>query len=76
MVGAVELLILMAVLIAGVGMLIAVAWRLTGSRYRKLAEQMVAADEANERRLAEIAAELSAMRTQLASLERVLTQIE
>jgi hypothetical protein len=37
---------------------------------------MVAADEANERRLAEIAAELSAMRTQLASLERVLTQIE
>jgi alkylation response protein AidB-like acyl-CoA dehydrogenase len=76
MIGIVELLVLAAVSIAGVGVLIAVAWRLTRSRYRELADQMVAAHEANERRLAEIAAELSAMRTQLASLERVLTQIE
>jgi hypothetical protein len=37
---------------------------------------MTAAQEATERRLAEIAAELSAMRAQLASLERVLTQVE
>jgi hypothetical protein len=55
---------------------IAVVWALTRVRYRKLADQMVAAQEANERRLAEIAAELSTIRSQLASLERVLTEIE
>jgi hypothetical protein len=59
---------------------IAIVWALTRvsrhSGYRALADQMVAANEANERRLAEIAAELSTIRSQLASLERVLTQIE
>jgi hypothetical protein len=69
-------------------LLIAVlAWAVTGflranvavsreEQYRKLAEQAVAAHEASERRMAEIAAELSTMRTHMASLKRVLTEIE
>jgi Tfp pilus assembly protein PilO len=73
MLGAAELLILMVLLVTVVAALI---WVMTRSRYRKLIEQAVAAHEANERRLAEIASELSAMRAQLASLERVLTQVE
>jgi hypothetical protein len=67
--GPVELLVVLALPIA-------IVWALTRTRYRKLADQMVAAQEANERRLAEIAAELSTIRSQLASLERVLTEIE
>lgn len=45
-------------------------------QYHELAAQAVAAQEATERRMAEVAAELSTMRTHMASLERVLTEIE
>jgi CRISPR/Cas system CSM-associated protein Csm2 small subunit len=51
-------------------------WLLIRPQYRRLAAQTAAAHEANERRWAEITAELSSMRVQLASLERVLTQVE
>ena len=73
MLGATELLTLMVLLMTAVAVLI---WAVTRPRFRKLSEQMNAAYEANESRLAEIASELSAMRTQLAALERVLTQVE
>ena len=72
-IGSIELLIILVLLIAGVWALIRASKR---SGYRALADQMVAANEANERRLAEIAAEIATIRSQLTSLERVLTQIE
>jgi hypothetical protein len=45
-------------------------------RYRKLAESAIEAQQAADRRLAGIAAELAAMRTHMATLERVLTEVE
>jgi hypothetical protein len=73
MVGAVELTILLVVSLAVV---IGLVWVLLRSRYRGLAEQTLAANEATERRLVEINETLSTMRGQLASLERILTQVE
>jgi len=72
MLGTIELLTLLVLVVAVPAVLI---WVLIRSRRRGIAE-LTAAQEATERRLAEIAAELSTMRTQLASLERVLTQVE
>lgn len=76
--GAVELLILLVVLVLPV---VVVLWLVARARtraagYRALAEQSVAATQANERRLDEIAAELAGMRDQLASLQRVLSEVE
>jgi hypothetical protein len=45
-------------------------------RYRKLAESAIEAQQAAGQRLAEIRAELGVMRTHMAALERVLTEVE
>ena len=73
MLGTVELAVLLVIILTVV---IGLVWVLPRSRYRGLAERTLAANQATERRLAEMTETLSTMRAQLASLERILTQVE
>ncbi|MBB2740555.1 UNVERIFIED_ORG: nitrate/nitrite-specific signal transduction histidine kinase [Microbispora rosea subsp. rosea] len=80
-VGAVGLFALITTVISVTVVQLAATWRakVTLAReaeYRKLAEGAAQAQEATERRLAELGERFGQMQTRLASIERILEQVE